>query len=615
MEIVADALTSAPSGRLPRALVESGLATSVSADVYRLRDAGMAMFNAGVRKEASLDRARDAMLAEIARLSTVPLTSEEVERARARLLKNIDLVMAESDRLAMALTESVAAGDWRLMFLNRDRIRRATVPDVQHAAAAYLKPSNRTLGLFIPEDAPSRAEIPATPPVGELVRNYSGDPSVSNGEAFDPLPANIEQRAVRRALPNGLQLIVVPKKTRGSRIVAALRMDYGDAQSLSGLAAASDAVRQMLLRGTQRRSRQQIQDDLTRLKADVAVSGSPARTQVLIRTVSASLPEVLALLMEVLRTPAFAPAEFAEMKQAALAGIESVRTDPQALAALTLQRTLNPFPSPDPRAVRTYDEQIADLSALTVDQVRDFHRRFYSLSNATLTVGGDTAAAQIERLLTPLVAGWPAAAPHARLVRPYAATAAATPVINTPDKANAILTAALLFPTSDEDPDYPALLLANYMLGGHAKSRLYDRIRGQEGLSYSVASQLAATPGEARATWTFTALTNPLNIAKVDAAFRDEIAKALTGGFADTEVEAARQGYLQGRQVARADDAAVAQRLALLAYDGRTMRFDESLEARIASLTPAQINDAVRRHLDSRRLVVLRAGDFSKTAQ
>jgi zinc protease len=205
--------------------------------------------------------------------------------------------------------------------------------------------------------------------------------------------------------------------------------------------------------------------------------------------------------------------------------------------------------------------------------------------------------------------------PHARLVRPYAATTALSPVINTPDKANAILTAGLLFPTGDEDPDYPALVLANYMLGGHSKSRLYDRIRGQDGLSYSVSSQIAATPGEPRAAWTFAALTNPINIARVEGAFREELAKALAAGFADAEVAAAKQGYLQGRQVARSDDAAVAQRLALLAYDGRTMRFDESLEQRIAALTTAQINEAVRRHLDDRRLVVLRAGDFGRTPQ
>ncbi len=615
LEIAADALTSAPAGRLHKALVENGLATSISGDVYRLREAGLALFSAGIRKEASIDRARDVLIAEIARLATAPLTGEEVERARARLLKNIDLVMSESDRLTMALTEAVAAGDWRLMFLDRDRIRQATVPQVQAAATAYLKASNRTLGQFIPEEAPVRAEIPPAPVLADLLRNYSGDPSVTTGEAFDPAPANIEQRAVRRSLAGGLQLIVVPKKTRGSRIVAALRMDYGDAQSLAGRTAAADAVRQMLLRGTERRTRQQLQDELTRLKADVSVSGGPGRTQLLVRTVAGSLPDVLALLVEVLRTPAFAPAEFAEMKQAALAGIESVRTDPQALAANALQRTLTPFPATDPRAVRTFDEQLADLTALTLEQARDFHRRFYGLSHATLTIAGDTTAAVVEPLLQPLVAGWTATVPHARLVRPYAPTTALSPVINTPDKANAILTAGLLFPTGDEDPDYPALVLANYMLGGHSKSRLYDRIRGQDGLSYSVSSQIAATPGEPRASWTFAALTNPVNIARVEGAFREELAKALAAGFADTEVAAAKQGYLQGRQVARSDDAAVAQRLSLLAYDGRTMRFDESLEQRIAALTTAQVNEAVRRHLDDRRLVVLRAGDFGRASQ
>jgi len=613
MEMVADALTSAPSGRLYKALVETKLATSVSADVSLLREAGLVLFNAGVRKEVPLDRVRDALLAEVDRLVALPLTTEEIERSRARLLKNFDLPMAESNRQAMALTEWVAAGDWRLMFLNRDRLRRVSATDVQAAALKYFKPSNRTVGQFIPDDAPARADVPAAPSLTELLRDYKGDAAVATGEAFDPTPDNIERRVVRRLVSNRMQLVVLPKKNRGGTVVAALRLDYGDEQSLKGQAAASDAVRQMLMRGSTTRTRQQIQDELTRLKADVSVSGSVSRTQVLIRTVAPNLPDVVRLIGEILREPAFAATEFEEMRQLALASVEAIRMEPDQLAAVTLQRTLTPFEAGDARGVRTPDEQIADLKALTLERVKEFHRRFYAPSNAALAVVGDVAPEPITTLVSQLLSAWPASAAQARLVRPYSATTATSSRIDTPDKANAVLTAGMSFAAGDEHADYPALVIANYMLGGHSKSRLYERIRGQEGLSYSVSSQLAATSGETRSSWTFVALTNPVNIGKAEAAFRDEINTALTRGFDAAEVDAAKQGYLQSRQVQRTDDATVAQRLAVLAYDNRTMTFDESIEQRIQALSVAQINDAVRRHLDASRLAVFRAGDFSKT--
>ena len=85
-------------------------------------------------------------------------------------------------------------GDWRLFFLHRDRLRKVTPEDVQRVAATYLKPSNRTLGLFVPTQKPDRAEIPPTPDVAALLKDYKGDAAVAAGEAFDPSPANIESR-------------------------------------------------------------------------------------------------------------------------------------------------------------------------------------------------------------------------------------------------------------------------------------------------------------------------------------------------------------------------------------------------------------------------------------
>ena len=102
-------------------------------------------------------------------------------------------------------------------------------------------------------------------------------------------------------------------------------------------------------------------------------------------------------------------------------------------------------------------------------------------------------------------------------------------------------------------------------------------------------------------------------MAKAEAAFRAEIQKAVAGGFPAAEVEASTQGFLASRQVQRSDDVALTQRLAVLSYNGRTMQFDRTLEEKIAALTPSIVNEAVKRHLDPARLVVVRAGDFSKT--
>ncbi len=136
------------------------------------------------------------MLSVIDGIAKEPPTKEEVDRARTRLLKNIDLQFNNSQSVSIVLSETAATGDWRLLFLDRDRIRKVTPEDVARVAKLYLKPSNRTIGRFIPEAKPDRSEIPATPDVvggaeglqgqcggrtGRSVRSVAGEYRCANG--------------------------------------------------------------------------------------------------------------------------------------------------------------------------------------------------------------------------------------------------------------------------------------------------------------------------------------------------------------------------------------------------------------------------------------------------
>ena len=173
-----------------------------------------------MRKENSLDEARKLMIDTIQSTVKEPPSAEEVERARTKMLKQIDLALNDSGRIGVELSEWAAMGDWRMFFLYRDRIEKVTPEDVKRVAAAYLKESNRTVALFIPIDKPDRAEIPAPPDVQAALKDYKGRPPVAAGEAFDPSPANIDARTTRATLPAGMKLALLPKKTRGNDVSA-----------------------------------------------------------------------------------------------------------------------------------------------------------------------------------------------------------------------------------------------------------------------------------------------------------------------------------------------------------------------------------------------------------
>ncbi len=615
VDVLSSILGEAPAGRLYKALVETKKAASVFAFGFQLREPGVLILGEQVRQDDPVDSARAALLRTVADLATTPPTAEEVERAKASMLRGIELSLNNSARIGLELSEWQSMGDWRLIFLNRDRVRAVTPDDVKRVAAAYLRPSNLTLGIFVPTPKPERSEIPPTPDVAALVKDYKGDTARSVGEAFDPSPAVIEQRTTRSTLPSGLKVALLPKKTRGGTVIATMNLHFGTEQSLMNRAVAADLAADMLMRGTKTRTRQQIRDELDRLRANVNVSGSATGAFVRIETVHDNLPAVLAVVGDVLMHPAFDAKEFDELRRENLASLEEQKSEPTSLGSIAFSRYINPWPKGHPRYVATLEEQVADYTAASLDDARKFYDDFYGASNGEIAVVGDFDQPAIAAQLAQLFGSWKSAQPFTRVRSVYRDRPSTTVSIETPDKANAFFLAGLNLPVRDDDPAYPALVLGNYILGGgFLNSRLATRIRQKEGISYGVGSGLSAAAQDSAGMFQAYAIYAPENAARLEAAFREELTRAIRDGFTADELNKAREGYLQQRQLQRAQDGSLASLLANDLFLGRTLAYDTRFEQRLTALTPAELNAAMRRYIDPSKVVIVKAGDFAKKA-
>ncbi len=616
IDLLTEVLRTPPSGRLVRALVDTKRAVSVFGFEQALREPGLAMYGAQLTLGQSIDAAREALTGTLETLAKSPVTEAEVERARTALLRQYDEIMANPPALGRALSDSIATGDWRLFFLHRDRLRKVTAGDVNRVAAAYFKPANRTLGLFIPDPAPDRAQIPPTPDVAELLRDFKGDTALAAGETFDPSPANIEKRTVRRQLPVGLDLVMLPRRTRGETVHFQLTLRFGDEKAVFGRGTEASFTAAMLMRGTEARDRQQIQDAFNRLRAQVSVSGGPTSVTVTGQTVRAQLPAVLELVAEVLRRPSFPERDLEEMRAETIAAIDRQRQDPAALGSLAFSRHFNIHPPGDIRHVQTLDEQLAQVRAVTLAGMRAFHRDFYGATKGEFAAVGDFDDATIGDLAGRLFGDWKSPRPWARVPNVHADVPPSRIVIETPDRANAFFRLGMNLRLRVDDPDYPALLLGEQMLGGgFLSSRLATRVRRDEGLSYSIWAQIAAGNLDDSGAFVAGAIFAPENAARLEAAVREEIQRALEAGFTDEEVASAKSGYQQSVRVARSSDARLAAALASNQFIGRTYAFQESLDARVAALTPQQVLEALRRRIDPSKLTLVIAGDFTGAAK
>lgn len=620
VQVLEDCLTAEPAGRVYKALVEAKKASSISGMAFGWHDPGVIEITAKVENLKGIDTARDALTDAIENLAKNPITEEEVNRSKQRFQKYNEQLLASSDRFAVQLSEWAGSGDWRLYFLHRDRMEKVTAEEVNKAAVKYLNRTNRTVGVYYPTEKAERASIPETPNVAKLLEGYKGRAVVASGEAFDPTPENIEKRVVRGTLEQ-LQTAFLPKKTRGEMVDVRLNLRFGNEESLTGktaaLAVLGDDMRGgkgLLARGTAKRTHQEFTDALDKLGARASFSVQAGLLSVSVKVKKENLSATMKLVGEALREPGFSEKEFTLLKNERLEALAADKTEPTMMAARTLQKKLADYPKDNIRYVPSTEESIERLKAVTVEQVKALYTEQLGAQFGELVAVGDFDPQALSKDVSAILVGWSTKVPYKRIERPAKPVAKGeTITINTPDKANAVYFAGITFPMTDSDPEYAAMQIGNYLLGGAPlASRLSNRVRGEKGLSYGIGSGFNADTKDKSGGIQIFAITNPANMDKVDSTITEEVGKFLKEGVSLEELQAGKKAFIDSMKVQRADDGSLATQLANGLFLGRKFDYYSELEQKIENLNPSAIQDAYKKLLDPKRLIIIHAGDFQK---
>jgi zinc protease len=366
----------------------------------------------------------------------------------------------------------------------------------------------------------------------------------------------------------------------------------------------------MLDKGTRRLSREQIQDRLDELKTEVGVGGGAGAVTVSIVSRRDTIVPAIALVGELLREPSLPADALEELRRQSITAVQQQRAEPGAILENALARHGNPYPKGDVRYARTFDEIVDEVKAVKPAQLREFHRRFYGASHAQFGAVGDFDTEAVKQALNKALGDWKSTAPFVRVPQPLVQPAPTRLAFNTPDKQNAVLNVQQRLPMNDLDPEYPALMLANYLLGSGGDSRLWKRIREREGLSYGTYSTVAWNNFEPNSLWAAGAIYAPQNRDKVERAFQEEVQRALAEGFSEQEVETGKQALLSFRRLGRAQDGQLAGALAGNLYLGRTFEIAQRVDEALAALKAEQVNAVLRKRLLPPQFVSGVAGDF-----
>jgi zinc protease len=629
LNLLGGILSQSPNGRLYKALVESKLATSANARGDNTHDPGL--FSASTSAEpAQLEAVREALLKVLEDLASTPFTAEEVDKAKLRSKRNAEQLPANASGMAQALSSASSLGDWRLLFVQRDRIAAVTADDVNRVARTYFKKHNRTVGMYIPTSEAQRLAIPAAPAIASIVDGYKGGATIAAGESFDTSPANLDARTKIIESP-GLKAGLLAKQNRGETVSLVLTLHYGNEESLKGMSTPASMMSGLMMAGTKKHDLQALREAMESLGIRISSGaggggrggrggrgggggGALGQLTFSIDAKKETLPKALDLLAEILREPAFPTAEFETVKRSMRSGMASSATDPTALAGSKLSRTLSPYGKDDVRYVPTLEESLARAEAVTLEQIKTLYETQVGGSSAELAVVGDfdpeTTLAKVKAILK----GWESKVPVKRIDRkaPTDVTGSKEDIL-TPDKANAVYLAGLSFPLMESDADFSALQIGNYMLGGGTlSSRLGNRIRQKDGLSYGANSSFTASSRDPVASFTVNVTTNPENIEKVDKAVIEELAKFIADGPSLEELTDAKQAFLESQKLGRNSDSGIAGQIVTNLQLGRSFAYSAEREKRIAALSPEDVRTAFKKYIDPKKLVIIRAGDFKK---
>lgn len=609
VETAVDILSDSPRGRLYKALVETGLASNVFGWSFSLKDPGFVMFGATLPKNGDEVKARAVLVDTIENaFKKDPAKEQEVQVSVAGAQTEFERTLSDPEQFAVDLSDYISLGDWRYFFVDRDNLKHVTKESVDKAAATYFVRDNRVVGTFLPDDHPQRAPYMTTPKVDEVMAGIHFKEEGDTAEAFDVSQDNIDNRTERLVI-NGVKVALLPKKTRGQTVTVSTHFTYGNLETARGNSVLDYLVEPMLSRGAKDLTRTQIADEMTKLKMEGDVLG--------FTTTRDNVIAALRLMGKLASSSTFPEKEVTQLIDQFKTMLAGKSDDPLVLGRDAIRSHFETYPQGDPRNMPTTQQTLAGLKEVNREKLWKWYQNVVATTHGEVAIVGDFDPQEVKAELQQILGAKKAADPQAaykRYVAQYIPVKAQRTVIDTPAKENAALFARVDFAGNLTDSDAPALVVADWIMGGGTglSNRLAMRIRQKEGLSYGIGSQVRLPLMGNRASWSVSAIVAPQNLARAEVCLREEIDRALNDGFTQAELDEAKKGIIESRAVSRAQDEMLAQNWLDYLDADKTFAFSKDFEAKIRNLTLQEVNAALQKMVVASNMTYVLAGDRAK---
>lgn len=602
-------LTGGRSSRLYQALVESGLASSVSGSAAELIEPGWYEINATAAPGQELEKIGQVLQESLAKLQEQPVTTEELNRAKTQL--QASFVLGNQDITSQAIQlgyNQIVAGDYRFIEQYLAAIAKVTPAQVQKVAKTYLSPAKQTIGFFEPTQ-PDGKPGASSAGSGRTVENFSPGKPVDPAELAKYLPpATSATDSGKQSLPeeftlnNGLRVLLLrdrnlPTINLSGQIDAGTEFDGNQKAGLANLTAAN------LMNGTQIKNALTLAKTLEDRGADLNFGASREGVSASGEGLSADLPILIQTLADVLENATF-PADQLELsRQRALISLKVQLDDPRGLGRQVFQQAIYPENHPF-HSFPTAES----LKSITRDDLLGFYQTHYRPDNTMIALVGDFDPVKVKPLLNEAFGKWSATG------KPPVLKIPSVPLPQTLTRLNKVIPGKSEAVTyigyngiSRKDPRYYAALILNQILGGDTlASRLGTEVRDRQGLTYGIYSSFAAgiNPGP----FLIQMQTAPGDAQKAIASTLALLKQLREQGVTEAEFNAAKRSITNSYPVDLANPSDVSSIILDNAVLGLSRSEIRDFPQRIQAVTMAQMQQAIEDLIKPESLIIVTAG-------
>ena len=616
LDALQEILTSDPSGYLYKAMIDSHKAASVYAYQPLVRDASFMYFGLDIPADKDLKTTENDFRAELDKIATIKYTEQDVARAKAKILKQIENTKNNTIGYAVNLTEIVGAGNYKLGMIYRDTVEKLTAADIQRVAAKYFKTNNRTVGVFIPSKDEVRVKnVEYTDDqIATLTKDYKGKALEKDAAPFEASIKNLKANLTEGKLSNGMKYGLIKKDIKGGKVLGSFKFPVSNAKDLTGKSDVGSLMAQVLKTGTKSHTKEQIQDMLDEWKSNINFGFSGQTLFVNFSTYKESLPKVTSLIKEILTESTFPEAELVKTVNEYNTYLESSLNDPQSIAFTEIEKITENYPKESIYYTASTQEQIDNNKKVKREQLVDFYNKILGANNGVGSVIGDVDSKAVAALLESTFGKWDSKSKYEFIKPELFATKKQDKDYLTPDKENGAAVGKISFSMDRKSPDYPAFVIANEMLGsgGFLTARIPTRLREKEGISYGAGSYINIPIDNNVASWAWYAFFNPTKKDLVNKALKEEVNKAVKDGFTEEEFKSNLTSWLNSRKTGLGNDNTLMGLVNSQLQYGQSLDEYDALEAKVSALKVSQVNDVLRKYISEDKMTSVFAGDFNK---